>query len=748
MNSKKIIIIEDNLIVVEDLKSSLAQCGYTIIASFSSGEAFLNNLSNLNPDLVIIDLLLDGQLSGIETAEILGKQTSIPVIFLTANSEKEKFLEARKTDPYGYIIKPFNVDELETTIEITLYKHKIFQQLEEKEKRFEAIIQNSPSGIITTDTSGNILHANQKAQTLFKKYTDKTLTEINAYNILDNQQKMFFYDHFLNQKTTSVNNILILNFNGHCSLKFETICSKIKVKGKINLVFQLNDLTGHYDSLKKMKMLTQVISAIEESLYITDSDNNITYINQTFLKTFDLESKEVYGKNIYDLIFTNVEQTKIDLIQERVSHTNWSGELKLSKPGLEAFPASVTISRIENEHLYFVGVIRDISTEETLKKQFNQMQRLESIGKLASGVAHDFNNMLSVISGYSELILNQISPDNPFREYIREIFKAGERASDLTRQLLLFSKTDVGKIERININDIVADLSKMLERLIGENIKLVLELSDEIYDIMIDKGQLEQALMNLAVNARDAIHDNMQEKNQIQISTDTIQIDKSFTKTHLDARPGNFTKLTVSDTGSGIPEDVRRKIFDPFFTTKGIHSGTGLGLSTVYAIVQKFQGFIIIDSQPGSGTEFHLYFPKAEQSKVKIKKVKSEAQKGRGRILIVEDSPPLLKVTDKLLRSLGYNTDKAKNASEALAIAKDNNSNIDLLFTDIILPESNGFLVYEKIKQINPQIKVLFTSGYNDEYLKANNIKLTDNNFIRKPFDRREVSNIISTILT
>ena len=747
MENTKIIIVEDEYIIAKDIEKTLEFLGYDVLMIYSSGEEFLKNVKDCLPDLVIMDILLAGNLTGIETAAKLNKERSIPVIFLTAHAEKERIEEAKKAGTYGYLIKPYKDKELETTIEITLYKHDIFQKLQESEKRYKTILENSHNGIIITDLDGIIIFYNEKVKIIFPKHFQIENKTDNIRNIFTNDNWLEFYNNLLIDKKSTITSIVDIPTENNQLQKIETTVNIINVDKEINIVFQIKDLTDQYNSYRHMKMLTTVMRSVDECLYITDENNIIIYINNTFQKKLGYSFEELYGSDIFNSIYNKIPTQKLDEIKNKISDGNWSGEIDLLSKNEKLSPYFVTLSLINDDKDYIVGILRDITKEQNLKKQVDQVQRLESIGKLAGGIAHDFNNLLSIINGYSELMLSKLGQDFIFYDFLKEIHGAGVRASNLTRQLLLFSKKESGDVEKFNQNDVITSVTKMLRRVIGENISLQLDLDEELFYISIDRGQFEQILMNLVVNARDALNQTKKTGKEILIKTDNIYFDEVFVDQHVDSKIGYYTKLTVSDNGVGILKEVQDKIFDPFFSTKGIEDGTGLGLSTVYGIVKKFNGIITLHSEIGIGTEFHIYLPRCNEKFTRRSLLQNKIQKGKGTILIVEDSKPLLRVSKEMIKTLGYTALCAETANEAFEIGKRFGNKIDLLFADLILSEYDGEMVYNELLKYNPLLKVLYTSGYDDNFLKTCNIKISKKYFVRKPFDRKIISQKLSELL-
>ena len=382
--------------------------------------------------------------------------------------------------------------------------------------------------------------------------------------------------------------------------------------------------------------------------------------------------------------------------------------------------------------------------KEKLMVQIGQTQKMESIGRLAGGVAHDLNNLLTPILVFSELIEDQQAKDSPSREYAKGIMEAGHKAKKLIAQLLTFSKDSSGDFVSLELNEVINLFMELLERTIREDIKLKTELCRESSMILADKGQLEQVIMNLCINARDA----MPKGGEISIETDRVELDETYTKVHNDVKPGPYIRLTVSDTGCGMPEDVQQHVFEPFYSTKG-DAGTGLGLSTVYAIVRKHGGTIWLYSEKDKGTSFKLYFPASEAQATALKTEKQDKalpETGKETILVVEDSEQVLEITKAILTRQNYRVLSAENSMKGLEILEKEPGRIHLLLTDVILPDLNGKELYEKAKEIRKDIRVLFMSGYTNNIISVNNEG--KDHFIQKPFTRKELITKLANLLS
>jgi PAS domain S-box-containing protein len=400
---------------------------------------------------------------------------------------------------------------------------------------------------------------------------------------------------------------------------------------------------------------------------------------------------------------------------------------------LESTASPVVNAAGEVEKLVIVN--RDITARKRLEEQFRQAQKMEAVGQLSGGIAHDFNNLLGVIIGYGEILQEGLPSEHPLRHSADEILSAGRRAASLTRQLLAFSRQQVLDPRVLVLNTVVSDMESMLRRLIGENIDLTSSLDPELGAIKADPGQLEQVIMNLAVNARDA----MPQGGKLIIETANTEMDESFVKRYpYPVQPGPYVRLTVSDTGCGMDAKTRARIFEPFFTTKEKGQGTGLGLSMVYGVVKQSDGYIDVYSEPGMGTTFKIYLPRVDEAVApgKAEPVSSTALRGTGTVLLVEDEGALRALTRSLLEMSGYTVLEAKSSAEALDVSQQHSGPIDLLLTDVVMPGISGRLLADQLIQLRPEIAVVYMSGYTGQTVGAHGILDPGSLFLQKPFTR------------
>ncbi len=490
-------------------------------------------------------------------------------------------------------------------------------------------------------------------------------------------------------------------------------------------------------------------------IFISSTKGKILDINQAGVELFGYESKEeLFSIDINkDLYYDSSSREEYKKLMKKEGYvTDFEIELK-KKDGQKIVvqETSRVIYDKDGKIIAYHGILRDVTEKIKLQAQLLQVQKMESIGLLAGGVAHDFNNILTAINGYAELLLLKMQKTDSFYKTVEHIKRGGERASKLTSQLLAFSRKQVYQLKVIDVNALIRNLDKMINRLINEDIKIEMLLSEDVHSIKADPSQVEQVILNLVINARDAINQRAAKTKdkKIVIKTKNIYLDQEFVKEHMGSAEGEFILLAVSDTGIGMDEATKEKVFEPFFTTKETGKGTGLGLSTVYGIVKQNKGSIYIDSQPLKGATFEIYWP-SEGSQIKEnkqEKVVDELKGGRETILYVEDDYEVREFTSEALKSLGYRIIQAQNGKEALAILSNRSNQVKLILTDLIMPEMGGKELAEIIMKVDPNLKILFTSGYSDNHMIQRAIIGKNMNFIQKPYTFQSISQKIRMIL-
>lgn len=490
----------------------------------------------------------------------------------------------------------------------------------------------------------------------------------------------------------------------------------------------------------ELRKLSHAVEQSPVSVVITDPAGNIEYVNPKFTETTGYTSEEVMGKNPRILKSGEIPATEYETLWQSISAGHeWRGEFHNKKKGGELYWELASISPIrdgEGGITHFIAVKEDITDRKKLENQLRHSQKMDAVGKLAGGIAHDFNNIMTAIIGYASILDMKLDPEGPFGNSVKQILFSAKRAANLTEGLLAFSRKQITNPQPVQLNDIVRRVGKILERLIGEDIELKATLAESATIIMADSLQIEQVLMNLATNARDAMPDG----GRLSVATDLVMLDERFIRSHGLSKPGPYAKLTVADRGIGMDEDTVKKIFDPFFTTKEVGKGTGLGLSIVYGIVEKHDGSISCYSEPGMGAIFTLFFP-AIQAKVAeaAPETALQAVGGTETILMAEDDGTVRIFTRELLEDYGYTFIEAADGEDAVEKFREHQCSVQLLILDLIMPRKNGREAYEEIKKLKPDIKVIFSSGYEADIINRKGMLAEGLNYLAKPVTPKQL---------
>ncbi len=484
------------------------------------------------------------------------------------------------------------------------------------------------------------------------------------------------------------------------------------------------------------RRLSAAIEQTADSVVITDTAGVILYVNPAFERTTGYTRAEVMSQSLRLLKSDEQEDVFYQELWAVISAGEvWHGRFVNRKKDGSLYTADATITPVRDENgamANYVGVHRDVTRELQLERQYREAQKMEAVGLLAGGIAHDFNNLLTAINGFTELLQLQLEPDSSLREYTEKILNAGHRAADLVRQLLAFSRKQIMAPQVLSLNAVVKEMDKMLQRVVGEHILVETQLASDLWLVKADLAQLEQVIVNLVVNARDA----MPTGGHLAMSTANIVLDEDYALEPIDLPPGEYVLLTVRDSGIGMSDQVKAHLFEPFFTTKEVGKGTGLGLATVFGIVKQSGGHVEVFSEEGQGTSFNIYLPRtaAPAPEPLGRAGAAPIPRGTETILLVEDDIHVRELARRILQRQGYTLLEARDGQEALRLPASYSGPIHLLLTDVVMPGMSGKTVAEQLAQTHPSVKILFMSGYADSTLVHHGMFGAEVAFIQKPF--------------
>lgn len=630
-----ILVVEDERLIARSVEAQLRALGYTVVGSARNGEEAVRLADELRPDLILMDINLGHGIDGVQAADLIHQRQFVPVVFLTAHSDEATIQRAKVTEPYGYVLKPFEDTDLKIAIEIGLYKGRSDRRLRENEKWLAATLGSIGDGVIATDGVGRVRFLNSLAEQL-------------------------------------------------------TGWSQAEAAGK-----HLREIFEIYHERTRKPVPNPAIEALEQGL---------------------------------------PAQLPIDTVL-------------ISRDGSERpiDDSGAPIRDVNGRISGSVLVFRDVTERKRLEEHLRQAQKMEAIGRLAGGIAHDFNNVMTVITGYSQLLQGKSDLTLADRDnYISLIHDAGQRAAGLTQQILAFSRKQMLVSTVLSLNTCVRDIGLMVRRLIAENISLVTETVANLGRIKADPTQIGQVILNLALNARDA----MPNGGRLVLATANVVLDQRITRDYPDLKPGRYAMLSVSDTGVGIPPDVLPHVFEPFFTTKRVGHGTGLGLATVYGIVKQSGGHVEVESKVGIGTMFRVYFPIVEEEPdVPLLNATQDRLGGTETILLVEDEDGVRQMTKLVLKRKGYTVLEASDGRKGVEVSRNYDGQIHLLMTDLIMPQLSGRELADQILASRPQTRVLFMSGYTEEPLGHQSTESTYVDFLQKPFSLEDLGRKVREVL-
>ena len=692
--------------------------------------------------LVISDWVMP-RFSGLGALQLLQQRgLDIPFIMVSGQMGEDVAVEAMRAGAQDYLIKD-KLSRLVPAIKRELNEAVVRRErclvedaLTATEARFQSLVEQSLVGIFMLQDDV-FTYVNPKFGEIFGYRPDQLAESKSLLDLVARDDQIRVITQFLRllqEESLSRH----LYFRGRRSdaaaIELEVNGTRTQLNGQPAIIGSLLDITERKQAEEQLSKLWQAVEQSPVSVVITDLMGRIEYVNPRFAEVSGYSEAELVGQNPSILKSGSMGREFYQNLWQTISSgREWHGELHNRKKNGELFWESGSISAVKNSEgriTHFVAVKEDVTERKQSFDQLRQVQKMEAIGQLAGGIAHDFNNLLTIINGYSTLLIRGLEGGSPMRKEAEQILRAGERAADLTRQLLSFSRRQILEPKVLNINIQVQSVEKMLRRLIGEHIELVTNLSEDIGFIKIDPGQVEQIIMNLVVNARDASETG----GEIAIETGNCELDEPFSAQHPGSMAGSYVRITVRDRGFGMTEEVKRRLFEPFFTTKEMGRGTGLGLATVYGIVKQAGGYIDVISQPDQGASFNIYLPRVYQPADALKRQAAEEPiQGYQTILVVEDEPGVLNLVVHTLRKRGFSVLETTDPEQGVTLFEEHQEEIDMLLTDVVMPFMSGPTLADLLTRKKPQLKVLFMSGHTDNKVSFEKILEQGVPFLPKP---------------
>ncbi|MBU5613599.1 PAS domain S-box protein [Geomonas azotofigens] len=693
--------------------------------------------------LVISDYVMP-RFSGPGALQLMHERgIDLPFIMVSGQMGEDAAVEAMRAGAHDYLIKdrlsrliPAIKRELREAV-VRRERRVAEEALSATEARFQSLVEQSLVGIFMLQED-IFIYANPKLCAIFGYAPEQLIEKRSLLDLVAPDDQIRVLTQFL-RPLKEGSEPLHFFFRGKrqdgAAIDLEVNGTRTLINGSDAVIGTLLDITERRRAEAELSKLWRAVEQSPVSVVITDLKGCIEYVNPKFIEVCGYPEAELIGvkTSILKSGTMGVEFYR-ELWGTICSGKEWHGELHNRKKNGELFWESCSISAVKNPEgqiTHFVGVKEDITERKLAVDQLRQVQKMEAVGQLAGGIAHDFNNLLTVINGYSTLLIRALDESSPMHKEAEQILRAGERAADLTRQLLSFSRRQIMEPRVLDINRQVKSVQKMLERLIGENIRLITDLAPDAGLIKMDPGQLEQIVMNLVVNARDASDTG----GVITVETGNSELDEGYRHLHPGSQVGSYVKLSVTDRGQGMTDEVKQRLFEPFFTTKEMGRGTGLGLATVYGIVKQCGGYIEVISEPGQGARFDIYLPRTyQEAESQGKRQQDEPIDTDHTILVVEDEPGVLNLVVHTLRMRGFTVLETTDPEQGVTLFEQHADQIDMLLTDVVMPFMSGPTLAEILLAKKPKLKVLFMSGHTDNRVSFEKTLEKGMQFLPKPF--------------
>jgi two-component system, cell cycle sensor histidine kinase and response regulator CckA len=766
----RVLILEDNPRDAELSTLELTKAGFEVQAdAVDTEEAFVTKLQSCVYDLILSDFRIPTW-SGVEAFHLL-KQSGkdIPFILVTGTLGEEAAVDLIKEGVADYILKdrlvrlPLAVHRALQEKTTRDERERAIQSLRESEQQVRLLLDSTAEAIYGIDVQGNCTFCNAASVRLLGYDNSRDLLGKQMHWLMHHTradgtpypvEECQIYMAFREGKSSNADDEVLWRKDG-TSFPAEYWSYPMLRDGQpIGSVVTFLDITERKRAEEALRRSEARVRRLVESnivgIGIGTLSGKLLDGNDAFLKLLGYSREEMLsGALRWDELtppeYNDIDQRAVEQLRNTGIAPPWEKEFIRKDGRRVAVLIGVVTLAAEQGDIEAVSIVIDISERKQLEQQLRQAQKMEAIGQLAGGVAHDFNNLLSVIIGYSDILLDRAGQDAKMRSQCQEINKAGNRAASLTRQLLAFSRQQVLEPRVLNLNTVVVEIEKMLRRLIGEHIEFRTALDPTLGSVKADPGQIEQIIMNLAVNARDA----MPEGGKLVIETNNVELDDAYALYHPPLSPGRYVLLAVTDTGIGMSDEIKAHIFEPFFTTKEIGKGTGLGLSTVYGVVKQSGGYIWVYSELGHGSVFKIYLPRVDQSAQQSRpnELAPELSRGTETVMLVEDEESVRRLTRSLLEEGGYTVIEASNGAQALEIAGKYSGPIHLLLSDVVMPGMNGQVLAQKMIEVQPKMRVLYISGYTGSFSSHERLFDAGAILVQKPFSRATLLRKLREIL-
>jgi two-component system cell cycle sensor histidine kinase/response regulator CckA len=580
---------------------------------------------------------------------------------------------------------------------------------------WRALVEASPDVVLVLDPDGTILFVNRVAAV----FAEQTVVGRKIWEFAVGDDARERLQRQVGQVVSARKAIVYENpgYRGDGSKGwYEVRAVPVIVEGRVERVLWAStDISERRDALERFAFQARLLGQISQPIVAVDIDSRITHWNAAAERLYGWTAAEALGRVSDELLQSeHPGPGGMEPVRSAIRTAgSWSGELSHVNKGGERLVVHVSVRLVLDDHgtpLQGIAVMQDVTLRRRLEEQLRQSQKMEAIGLLAGGVAHDFNNILAVILGFSELAVRKLPPGHPVAAQLTEVFDAARRGGELTRKLLAFSRKQIIQPRLLDVSASVEDFTRMIRRIVGEDVEIVVEPAAKAVPVRADPVQLEQVLLNLSTNARQA----MPAGGTLRLTTRSVELDDAFVERHPWARAGGFAEVVVSDTGVGMDAATRARVFEPFFTTKA--DGTGLGLATVYGIVEQHGGFLHVESTPGTGTTFRVFLPRTDDATLAPRVTNgvpvSHGPRGTELVIVAEDEPSLRTLVTTTLTELGYRVIAACNGEEAVAEYERNADRVALVLLDVVMPRLDARQTYERLRTVRPDVRVLFTTGY------------------------------------